>query len=119
MAESADGRSRMVIGRLTRAGFERESSAAVEASAAEFVRTNAVQWNAFVEPLLLDRWHRAVMSASFCPRINREWSGTEGNPPNELILDAPAVRAALLCAINDPAFFRVVELVAGCEPIGC
>jgi len=108
------------VGQLTRSGFRAASPDTIDAFRTECARSPCVRFQQFVEPWLRDRWSDAIAAAPFRPRIHKNaeyWGGAP--PPNDLVLDAPDLLGQLLFLINDPALFRVVERITGCDPIGC
>jgi hypothetical protein len=106
-------------GQLTRTGFRSASPDNLESLRQACADAPCVRLSRFLEPWLRHRWGAALDAAPFKPRIHHDsayWGGTP--PPNDLALDAPDLLGEMLFLMNDPALFRVVEQIAGCEPIG-
>lgn len=106
-------------GQLTRTGFRAAPPDIIDAFRDQFSRSFCVRLEQFVEPWLCDRWSRAIESAPFRPRVHKSaeyWGGAP--PPNDLVLDAPALLGQMLFVMNDPTLFTVVERISGCDPIG-
>ena len=106
-------------GQLTRGGFRAAPPDAIDALRADYARTPCVRLPDFLEPWLRDRWSDAIETAPFRPRVHHDADYWGGAPPNDLVLDVPDLLGQMLFLMNDPALFRFVEQLTGCEPIGC
>jgi hypothetical protein len=109
----------MRIGELTRSGFHPAPAADLHALREHFSTHHYVRLDEVVEHWLLERWAEWVDAAPFRARAHHDEAYWGGPPPVDHVIDAPDVLGRMLFAVNDPAFFRAIEQVTACGPIGC
>lgn len=96
---------------VTQAGVTAGDARALDASRAAFSDRHAVHLPGLLAPTLLSAAQRALESADFSPVVGGFYAETRLGPG--------PLWHHLLFLINDPAMFRLVEVMTGCDPIGC
>ena len=97
---------------VTHHRLESDSPIALEALRSEFRQRHIVRLAGFIDPSLLDDFHRRLRRAAFISRVE------DGVEIEHTLADA-TLEALLILPLNDPQLLTAIEAITGCGHIGC
>lgn len=105
-----------MIACVTRLGLQTGGVEAIEAARQSFAAASCVHIKGFLAPDLVADLQRRITGAVFARRTHDDVK--IGMPPVDIALRDHDVSGRVHFLLNDPALFRVVAAVTGCDAVG-